>query len=543
MGTGMKTLHILSVAGIGDNISNVARLTAVYKEHGDIAVKFWLGGYGKSPQFSKELIDRVAEKHGFNLKAAVVKNLTVHGQIPDIIKFIKSSPVVYGDDDMFEDWSFCNEIFNNQEIPQSRYDIADGFDYSSEELSASAYSYQELIDMRADKRVIAIHPITTAGNHEGFEWHEQHGRFWNKEKWQQLLLKLEENDCVPLFTGIGDEDWGLVEWADKEMDYIDARGLNIQDTIDVLNMVDGCISVNTWDWEITARRGIPTYVFYTTDVHVMFYKVHCPARPGKFWDSCFVEKDRNVSVDQVFDVFEHMYKTNKRPEVDYSVCMITYDDKDVININLKQLLMYRDQELVVIDGGSTDGTLSKLKLAQNMRAANGGKMVLEEIPWADNFEIQKNAALDKAKNEWRVWIDADETYEHLFWNQLPWYIWLAEKEGMDCISVPRINTIEGVTQEELMNYAQRNGWQLSGYNWIQYPDHQQRIFNSKCRFVGRTHERIVGFDKQGALAGVHCIHPKSKERQERGLAREEKQYRIEAEKVKARIEAAEKRED
>ena len=63
----------------------------------------------------------------------------------------------------------------------------------------------------------------------------------------------------------------------------------------------------------------------------------------------------------------------------------------------------------------------------------------------DNFEIQKNFALDATTQEWRLLIDADEQYEHLFWNQLPWHIVQAEVNASNCVSVPRINIVDGLT--------------------------------------------------------------------------------------------------
>ena len=217
----------------------------------------------------------------------------------------------------------------------------------------------------------------------------------------------------------------------------------------------------------------------------------------------------------------------------YSICLICLDDQDCIQNTFDNIRDYIQDELIIVDGGSTDNTLKIVK--QFVSENPYFNIELYENKWNDNFEEQKNFALDQATNEWRIWIDADESYESIFWNQLPWYIWLAEKNGEDCISVPRINTIEGLTQQELAEYAQRNGWQLTGFNWINYPDTQQRIFKSNCRFIGRTHERITGYKKAGLLTGVHCIHPKTKARQERGFERENKQYEIEAEKVYKRV--------
>ena len=84
-------------------------------------------------------------------------------------------------------------------------------------------------------------------------------------------------------------------------------------------------------------------------------------------------------------------------------------------------------------------------------------------------------------------------------------------------------------------FAEENSWNISYFNWVNYPDYQQRIFKSHCKFAGRTHERIINVKKDAALVGAHCIHPKSLDRQIAGIKREKDQYKIEAQQVKKNI--------
>ena len=49
----MKTFHILQLAGLGDTLSAITRLPALKEEYPDYKIKFWLGGFGKAPLFSK----------------------------------------------------------------------------------------------------------------------------------------------------------------------------------------------------------------------------------------------------------------------------------------------------------------------------------------------------------------------------------------------------------------------------------------------------------------------------------------------------------
>ena len=228
---------------------------------------------------------------------------------------------------------------------------------------------------------------------------------------------------------------------------------------------------------------------------------------------------------EIFDKFFYLYENNKRPDTKNSVCMITYNDEECVRDTMENVTPYITDDFVITDGGSTDKTISIIEEYN----AN-----LIHRKWDDNFEIQKNTSLDAANHEWRIWIDADETYEPIFWNQLCWYIRDANNRGVDCINVPRINTVEGITQE----FADQQAWNLSYFNWVNYPDYQQRIFKSHCRFAGRTHERIINVKKDAAIVGVHCNHPKTLERQKAGIKREQDQYKMTAQQVKKNINLA-----
>ena len=45
----------------------------------------------------------------------------------------------------------------------------------------------------------------------------------------------------------------------------------------------------------------------------------------------------------------------------YSIAMITYDDMDTIQNTLDNVRPYIVSDFVIVDGGSTDGTLETLK--------------------------------------------------------------------------------------------------------------------------------------------------------------------------------------
>lgn len=501
------TFYILALCGFGDILSHITRLPAVKKAWPGYKIKWFLGGFGKSPQFSKEQLER----EGY--EASIIKNLTFHNQLPAMRDFMLSNVVKPGD--KFEDWSFCEEIFNNQEPVFSKYEMTFPYFYFAKE------------DITYDSnRCVIIHPITKSGNAEGFEHDVKNGRFLQQHSWFRICELLGNSKFKPTFVGMGDEDFGCIDFCrSKGIEYVDFMGYSVEDTVHIIKQAAGCIATNSWDWEIACRAQIPTVAFYTKN-H-FFVPVHIPNGKSNFWDTCFIETDNEVIPESAFNKFVHMFNARSRPKVNYSVCMITLDDKDVVKRTIDNVRNNTDEEFVVVDGGSTDGTVEILQESENV--------TLFHKKWSDDFAYQKNYSLNKASNEWRVWIDADETYETIFWQQLPWYIWESEINDISCIYVPRINTIEGLTNEEFEQYIRQQGWFVSGFRWINYPDYQQRIFRSECEFVGRSHERIIGYKNESALKGQHILHPKTKSRQQRGLDREKHLYETEAQRVYDRI--------
>ena len=75
-------LIILQLAGFGDTLSLITRMPAMLKAYPNHDPIFYLGGYGKSPQFSKEQLER----EGYEAK--LIKNMTFHNQIPQMRDFL-----------------------------------------------------------------------------------------------------------------------------------------------------------------------------------------------------------------------------------------------------------------------------------------------------------------------------------------------------------------------------------------------------------------------------------------------------------------------
>ena len=49
---------------------------------------------------------------------------------------------------------------------------------------------------------------------------------------------------------------------------------------------------------------------------------------------------------------------------------------------------------------------------------------------------------------------------------------LVEINEVDLLWIPRVNTVEGMTEDDIQKW----GWKISEQGWVNYPDYQARIF-------------------------------------------------------------------
>lgn len=136
------------------------------------------------------------------------------------------------------------------------------------------------------------------------------------------------------------------------------------------------------------------------------------------------------------------------------------------------------------------------------------------FPLAGDFASYKNNLKNHANGIFIFQIDADEIpNEYLVENihQL-----LEYNKDVDLFFVPRINTVEGLTDMHVKKW----GWKLNEHGWVNFPDYQTRIYRrtSEIEWTGKVHERIIGYNTLSVLPTdeEYCLyHHKEIERQER----------------------------
>lgn len=136
------------------------------------------------------------------------------------------------------------------------------------------------------------------------------------------------------------------------------------------------------------------------------------------------------------------------------------------------------------------------------------------FPLNDDFATFKNNLKEYAKGMFIFQIDADEMpHEYLIENM---HLLLESNKEVDLFFVPRVNTVEGLTDEHIKKW----GWRVNESGWVNWPDVQTRLYRrtSEIQWVGKVHEKIVNYNTLTMLPfeeQFSLYHPKDIQRQEK----------------------------
>jgi len=129
-----------------------------------------------------------------------------------------------------------------------------------------------------------------------------------------------------------------------------------------------------------------------------------------------------------------------------------------------------------------------------------------------DFASFKNNLKKSCTKDYIFQIDADEYLSEELLLSLPEILELNPE--IELFAVPRINTVEGLTQEHIQKWR----WYVNENGWVNYPDYQTRILKNipEINWINKVHERLVGAKNGSHLPeGYDLIHPKTIERQEK----------------------------
>jgi glycosyltransferase involved in cell wall biosynthesis len=175
---------------------------------------------------------------------------------------------------------------------------------------------------------------------------------------------------------------------------------------------------------------------------------------------------------------------------------------EVLNKNID-----KEDEIVVCVDGDDEKVEAVLGEFLSEHKAIVYKRKLEK-----DFSAQKNSVIEKSSGDYIFHIDADEYPNEILTQQLKQIL---EINDVDLIWIPRVNTVDGFTQEDVQKW----GWRVNDKGWVNYPDYQARVFkrDESIRWTRPLHEYITGCKTYAHLPPqeeLSLYHPKTKEKQE-----------------------------
>ena len=193
-------------------------------------------------------------------------------------------------------------------------------------------------------------------------------------------------------------------------------------------------------------------------------------------------------------------------KISYSI--LTHNEGEEIDRLLNFLVSNKrkEDEIVIVDDNSTDD--KTIEVLEKFRS----EIVLKTRNF-DGDATQKNFLNSHCTGDYILQLDADEIMTADFIKMLPEI--LKTNETVDLFFVPRINTVEGLTQDHIDKWK----WNVNDKGWVNFPDWQMRLYRN-CEWVkweGLLHSKIVGFKTYVALPTdeLFCmLHPKEIDRQE-----------------------------
>jgi glycosyltransferase involved in cell wall biosynthesis len=129
-----------------------------------------------------------------------------------------------------------------------------------------------------------------------------------------------------------------------------------------------------------------------------------------------------------------------------------------------------------------------------------------------DFATHKNSVIENCSGDYIFHIDADEYPHEVLLRDIKKVL---EINDVDLIWVPRVNTVDGLTEKHIQQW----GWKVTEQGWVNYPDFQSRVFknNKDIRWVRPVHEQIQGAKTYAHLPPheeLSLYHPKTIQKQE-----------------------------
>ena len=192
-----------------------------------------------------------------------------------------------------------------------------------------------------------------------------------------------------------------------------------------------------------------------------------------------------------------------------TVCNEFVEIQKLVNFLLKHKRT-EDEIVILYDKKNGDPGVEEYLRSHSVNS----EFAWHEGEFNNHFADWKNKLTSLCSGNYIFQIDADELPHEVLVTSL--HKILEQNPNNEVYLVPRVNTVEGLTTEHIKAW----GWRLNEQEWVNWPDHQWRIWKNKpeIKWVNKVHEKLDGYKTFASIPPMEeyaLYHPKDIKRQER----------------------------
>ena len=172
-------------------------------------------------------------------------------------------------------------------------------------------------------------------------------------------------------------------------------------------------------------------------------------------------------------------------KISYSI--LTHNETDSLLKLINFIVKHKDEEdeIVILDDYS-DNKKTK-EILDTMCSIH--EIKFEQRHLLKDYAGQKNYLTRMCSGDYIINIDADELPNKWLMENIKGI--LEANPTIDLYWVPRVNTVEGLTQEHINKWR----WQVNDKGWVNFPDYQGRIWRNRPNIMWKNavHEVLEGY--------------------------------------------------